>query len=53
MYDNGDDDDGDDDGKGTDDDDAENVNRTPTAFARRNYQVFKSIKHIMDMRARQ
>ena len=40
MYDNDDDDDG----KGTNDDDAENVNRTPTAFARRNYQQPESYK---------
>ena len=37
MYDDDDDDD-DDDGKGTGDDEAENVNRTPTAFAKRNNQ---------------
>ena len=50
MY----DDDDDDDGKGTDDD----VNRTPTAFAKKNHQspigqALKSIKHIMGTRARQ
>ena len=50
--------------KGHDDDDTDDVNRTPTAFDRINYQqiinnqsplsqAFKSIKHIMDTRERQ
>ena len=41
MY---DDDDDDDDGKCTDNDDADDVNRTSTAFARRNYQQPESYK---------
>ena len=40
MYDEHDDDGG----KGTDDDDVDDVNRTPTAFARRNYQQPESYK---------
>ena len=36
--------DDDDDGKGTDDDKDDDVNRTPTAFARRNYQQPESYK---------
>ena len=39
MYDHDDDD-----GKGTDDDDADDVNRTPTAFVRRNYEQPESYK---------
>ena len=34
----------DDDGEGDDDDDANDVNRAPTAFARRNYQQPESYK---------
>ena len=38
MFDDDDDDDDGKGGKGTDDDDVDDVNRTPTAFARRNNQ---------------
>ena len=47
MFDDDDDDDDGKGGKGTDDDDVDDVNRTPTAFARRNYQQPDSYKSTL------